>query len=535
CDGRVPSCRACIVSNSECKYLARGAGLRSRFRELESDYNSMRRAAGCTDKIHHEACSSADNEPMRRWLEDLRRRSQRTVVAAVSAKISPPVLPVSLWTGVSGDDVFLTRLLTLFWTWAPTLGGIVNRDHFLAGLCAANGSMAVEDESGCSRLLVNAILALSAACLDETDMGMNTLCSRFADEAMGQVKSNQDSLITRLRGVAILTVYESAFRPGSETATWLLGTFYELRDAYRQSEMTRDMATSFDMLAFQLYLVSLSSSTPVRFAMLDGPNVIEAITPCDALWSPYAVSDQPRLSYCKEQMRAERGLVQLAMELSPVMDSDRTSAVPDYAGAKALYGRLLAWHESLMLEFQGQCSLIPAWLFLSLTYHVVGIKLLEPFRGLSFLDFDGGMPASALIRYHSESIVSALSHFKTAYDKCHDFWLLHACHAAVSSLLVLNYGRGGHGSSHTEALTVGCNLLCDLGTTMPLARNMCRDLLVAYGTLPIPSIVRRYLNRGRALSMVGHISNVAIVRGGEDSAAGERWDVTFGDTIHRIV
>ncbi|PFH60997.1 hypothetical protein XA68_18415 [Ophiocordyceps unilateralis] len=556
CNGLMPSCYACTAANLECKYLAPEAGRLLRYRDMQSAYDDMRHASvaavGSADTVQPFVRA---NEPMGRWLEALRRSRERRLVPVVSPAASPKVLPVSLWTSVSDDNMMLTGLLTLFWTWAPTASRLVHREMFLAGLCAAAGSTAVTAHFGCSKLLVNAILALSSACFTgpSTSEGPRRLCHRFAHEARRLVEnkaSSREDLVPLFQGVAILSVYEGIFGYTEGTTASLLSTYYELRAAHQRAQPfivapTAEkvqamcyMATGFDFFDFQLGLIfsspALACSAPSMSDPEDGTRLLGAEAAlCDSLWSPYPLSDQPRLSFSKEHMRAEWELVRHAKEIVPVIESNRTSSVPDFAGTKALYARLLAWHESRMLDFQGQCSLIPAWVCLSLTYHVVALRLLEPFNGISFLDFDGFKPARSLSQSHSESIVSALWRYRTAYDLWHDFWPLHACYAAVSNLL-LGHGLAG-GSSHKEALTQGCQLLCDLGTRLPLASRMCQELQLAHKELDLPDVVLRFLRRGAAMTKVSQIANVAML---SDAGGGgvrlEPCVIRFGETIHRI-
>lgn len=537
CSGLMPSCQSCIVANAECVYQAPEAGKRLRYRDLESAYNDMCRAAAVRGSDSEEPHFPA-NEPVRRWLEALRMKKERRHMSVISTVDSPQVLPVSMWTAVSNDDCMLTGLLTLFWTWSPALSSIVSRDLFLDGLC--NDTTA---GSACSGLLVNAMLALSSACFVAAPDDRWHLHTKFAKEARRLMEAEgpfREPLILRMQGVAILCVYECIFSH-DDTSASLLRIFYELRSAIRHGQPfgpTTDLATAFDFLQIQLGLVYPSFSLTRSATSTSGPSddrrqLGTETTSNDRLWSPYPISDQPRLSFCSELSRAQRELVRLAGEILPAIEANHNCLLPDYKVSKTLYVRLLAWHETHVLEYQGQTSFVPAWVFLNLTYHVIALKLLDPFNWISLVDFDGQKPARPLSQSHGESVVSTLWRYRTAYDMWHDFWLLHACYAAVSSLL-LGHSLAG-GSSHKEALTQGCQLLCDTSARLPLASRMCHELQRTWRHLSLPGVVRRYLGRGAARSLAGSVIKGTAMVGGDDggSLLGP-CIITFGETIRRI-
>ena len=101
-------------------------------------------------------------------------------------------------------------------------------------------------------------------------------------------------------------------------------------------------------------------------------------------------------------------------------------------------------------------------------FHLLAIKLLNAFTGLSFLEFGDGKTARVLSQSHSEGVISSLWHFYTTFGMRHDSWLLHSCHAAVATLLVNNTLPG----IHEESLSRGCQLLYHMGQYMPRANGL---------------------------------------------------------------
>lgn len=76
-------------------------------------------------------------------------------------------LPISEWTRVSSDDVHLTHLFNLFWTWDNTISRVIDRDIFIADLKNVASPWNDHSTSGgefCSSFMVNALLALASVC-----------------------------------------------------------------------------------------------------------------------------------------------------------------------------------------------------------------------------------------------------------------------------------------------------------------------------------------------------------------------------------
>lgn len=76
-------------------------------------------------------------------------------------------LPISKWTRVSSDDVHLTHLFNLFWTWDNAISRVIDRDIFIADLKNVANPWHDHSTSGgefCSSLMVNALLAMASVC-----------------------------------------------------------------------------------------------------------------------------------------------------------------------------------------------------------------------------------------------------------------------------------------------------------------------------------------------------------------------------------
>lgn len=94
------------------------------------------------------------------------------------------------------------------------------------------------------------------------------------------------------------------------------------------------------------------------------PNEYGSVNEFDTLWIPFPTSKQPRVSYYNDSLEAEYELTRLTEEILLAIKDSHNSPVPDYVGAKNLYGRLLQWKVSKSPWFQSQTCVIPAWLCL---------------------------------------------------------------------------------------------------------------------------------------------------------------------------
>ncbi|KAM4064039.1 fungal specific transcription factor [Hirsutella rhossiliensis] len=248
----------------------------------------------------------------------------------------------------------------------------------------------------------------------------------FADEAF-RLFASQDhaAQLPLLQGIAIMSIYEQAFGDPLRGVSLFFDTLYTLRstseildvplsyDNYgspRANKLQQAIAfisNGFHYLDVKMELIVAPATPPSRIPWI---NSIRDEVRCqkgemiDALWIPHPISTQPQLSYYNDALEAEHELSWLAREILPAIKDNRLSPVPDYLGAKILYRRLLQWKESKSQRFQGQTSVVPAWVCLMASYHVVSIKLLEPFTGLSFLEFGGGKTARFLSQSHSEGM-----------------------------------------------------------------------------------------------------------------------------------
>ncbi len=127
----------------------------------------------------------------------------------------------------------------------------------------------------------------------------------------------------------------------------------------------------------------------------------------------------------------------------------------------------------------------------STSYHMVCIKLLSPFIGLSFLDFAAGETARSLARSHCENLISDLWSYRTVFGMRFECWLVYTCHHAVSTLL-LHIPLPG---PHEETLSRGCELLYDMARYMPRAHSFLvslRDQFIARDS-DIPGACRPFL------------------------------------------
>jgi hypothetical protein len=85
----------------------------------------------------------------------------------IVVNVATESLPISKWTRASDDDVHLTHLFNLFWSWDNTISRVIDRDIFIADLKNVASPSYGRSTSGgefCSSFMVNALLALASVC-----------------------------------------------------------------------------------------------------------------------------------------------------------------------------------------------------------------------------------------------------------------------------------------------------------------------------------------------------------------------------------
>lgn len=113
------------------------------------------------DGISEEARRSGEcSANMRNYLMDVERLSDDPIIK----------VPAKPWTNITGDDAFVSHLVSLYFTWHGTFFNFVERDRFVSGMQSSD-----LDSRYCSPLLVNAVLAEACVCLKSNGDGTTRL------------------------------------------------------------------------------------------------------------------------------------------------------------------------------------------------------------------------------------------------------------------------------------------------------------------------------------------------------------------------
>ncbi|KAF7554027.1 hypothetical protein G7Z17_g3249 [Cylindrodendrum hubeiense] len=554
----------------ECRYPVTDAGAGGVIAELQAANQGLRGMldALCEGSQHHSfemllklrAARNMDDSLGRVGLSDkpFQNYIQDAPFDAPSIRrgqeFTTDTLPIARWTRVSSDDEMLTHLLTLFWTWDNTLTRIVDRGLFFEGMCD-EGSPKL-DPGGtiyhgfCSELLVNAMLAVSTIYNIEGTPSINSVAQgrAFADEALRLLEPNQQyPSLPRLQGVALLWAYEETFGNPS-TAAGLLEQMFELHatTGYLQNdpalhgiegaEKSHRIKQAMSFIAWGFYgldaKISLSRSRSMRISRPVLPKPFRGdqssntgFDSLDDLWFPYPVSTQPRLSYHKEGVGAECAFAELAERALLIVEEDRTCPVPDYIKTKIMYNGLLSRKGALSKRFKDDRGSLPTKVFLQISFDMLAIKLLEPFTRLSFLEFDGGQTARSLSFLHSDSIISALWNYRTAFGVRLEYWMVQACQVAALAVVY----HLSEVSSQEETFRRSCELLHDVGQYMPLANQILAMIksVIVREDIEVSGAAKKFLAGAGKMGRV-HIKNVRII-----GAPGPQ-NVVFDGKILRI-
>ncbi|KAF7550216.1 hypothetical protein G7046_g8085 [Stylonectria norvegica] len=594
CDGLRPSCQTCIEADLECEYAEFDSRNDKVNGELQTAYSALRgvvdalrevpmsesiemlerlRSAKDLDEVlaagSTEIVPRRGTSPTQAGIEIPDDRIQRllaqgSIFGAPSIsrgiRLRPVSLPISQWTRVSDDDELLTHCLTLFWTWDNTLTRLIHRGMFLRDLCAGKDAVNTLSENGqmqfCSKLLVNAILAASTIHLSHTEHASKFIprgC-KYADEAFRLFEvEGQIASFPLLQAAAVLWIYESNLGNSARAAS-LLAKMYELHAAsgliYAQAalrdcgegeraERTREAVS---LIAWGFYALDAKIGLTFERTMLISKPMITkafqsskwpktAVDSLDDLWFPYPTSPHPQLSYHAAGYFAECDLAELAEQITLQVVINRSSIVPDYENSKRLYFHLVEWQRSLPLRFNGDRSVLPVRIFLSLSFDILVIKLLEPFIQFSFLEFDGQTALSQSF-LHSSHIVSSVWNYRTAFGVRHEYWLIQACRVAAMAVVL-----------HLTPVTVqaetflkACELLQEMGH-VPLANLILLTLrsIVTQGNIEVPALARTILAAEVVRKGSVQLQNVNVVGlGGDWSNGSELHDVVFNEDIMRI-
>ncbi|KAG6038315.1 hypothetical protein E4U41_004337 [Claviceps citrina] len=551
CDGNQPFCGPCQRVDAECKYPIRGAALGNRHSALQQSYATLKNAIEllCTgteeDAVgllrQMRTAQSYENvtsllyyypgpwhrppllsEHSSLWTTDfLRLPAEKDMPQhSLSQTEKQKALPLSRWTDLSDDDVVLTHLFKLFWTWDTTLSRFIHRWMLIEAIrMPPSSEESPADEfllQFCSSALINAILAytLDSFAVYENDKGQ--LKGReFAQEAKRLLNVQpRAETIASFQAATVLSVHDQVFGDSQDKARVISESVADIQsvsaflrehplpsDAWRRAKVQE--ALSFTQIG--LYQLN------VKFCLVSNPSMPAGwpwrllgahhtpIPPSlrntvDKVWIPYPAISHPRFSYAFESFEAEYELSRLAAECLVAIEANAATIMPDHLGAVNIYRRLLKWNEVYGERFQGPSSTVPSWVAILVFYHWACLSLLEAFICSPFLEFPTGRSANTLSQMHSEAIIFALVDYEAKFSVRHDFWLSYTCGVAVKHLM-LNTTTA---SLYSQSLWKGCELLYKAGRFMPQANRMLFALsgLVEKKNAPVCTRVRRFLDAG---------------------------------------
>ncbi|KAK3939026.1 hypothetical protein QBC46DRAFT_409619 [Diplogelasinospora grovesii] len=383
------------------------------------------------------------------------RMFQTPVSPSSPPAVTPTILPVSRWTAVSRDDVQLTHMLNLFWTWDHTLTHILDKAQFLGCLRSDTPTL----PRFCSDFLVNSILAVASIFLEQDSPDSakaKALGRQFAVAAFDILKSeiNYQS-ITLAQGMAVLWMYELNFGD-RERAKWLLEEVYKtyknlrldtMRAASSESVLcdpaARRTCNAISKICWGFYSLAIKASLAfageVRVKKPETPResrdkdsgVWENPESAEHLWLPYPDLSDARYSREREVFLAECALSELIEEGLALAAGPR-----DYERSRKVYQKLLDWKNSLPDGFQTNADALPNVIFLHNTFDMAVLKLLGPFCQVPSLESSAGQGVHQTAAFHAISIVFNLSAYQTAYGLRHEYWLTQALYSAADAIVV---------------------------------------------------------------------------------------------------
>ncbi|KAL7917766.1 hypothetical protein ACQKWADRAFT_305906 [Trichoderma austrokoningii] len=490
----------------------------------------------------------------------------------IVVNVATESLPISKWTRVSSDDVHLTHLFNLFWTWDNTISRVIDRDIFMADLKhVANLGQDYRPGVGefCSSFMVNALLAMATMySSDERDLAVPgdvaTRGRAFADEAyrlFEMEKSCSRPSLTLTQGAAFLWVYESHTGDGALGLRLLdeLYSFYSdfafgsperpTHSAYSPIplEATRWKARSH--LAWGFYgVVAKIALTFSRPMVISTP----VITRCSGdsgsspfgsqispgSWFAYPVSVEAHDACYGHVFQAECDLAKIIEELLIFREANNVKhASPEIIESIGrLFRKLMVWKQSLPDCIQPPMSELPSVLMLHVTHGSVVLKLLEGLPNVS--GGIGGQSLETLRITHATFIMSQVWRFRSRYALEREYWAIPGCFAAATA--VLEYLSAG--AVQADTFIMACQALAEMGVLLPIASSFLEGIqqLVLLHKIKLPRYGSKYLAAPQSQQGRAYISAMKISTTLRDEESGaidgdkgrKQLDLTFHDLIY---
>ncbi|KAK5988254.1 Nitrogen assimilation transcription factor nit-4-like protein [Cladobotryum mycophilum] len=576
CDGERPTCGACESRNKECHYsvpegLSSRNEQRRRFHTVAESYENLRTAFGVLRRSDEEdiariirriresattdeaiemianiglllsrsqdtgSASSSGSRTASPGVDDAPRQSSSThhsyapgafggsfqarSLDDLIVNVPMPCLPVSKWTSVSEDDVHLTHLINLFWTWDNTASRVIDREIFIEDLTRGPGTGYPATTEFCSSFMVNALLALACtySTQDKIFAVPGDLLSRgrvFADEAtrIYKLEKHQPSL-PLFQGTVFLWIYEAITNDGAFGLSLLENT-YKLYSGFQfnnedevhppsasMEERRRLQAISHMVWGYYCVVskVELTFSRPMRVSkpgvaqpLISGVTSSFGNHMSPGSWFAYPMSLEAQVCSFREVFLAECALAELSEEILLFREGHQMSAPSPatLAGVEKLWHKLAHWKMFLQESLQYFNTNVPSVLILHITHSSMILKLVEGLPSTPGQTI-GGQGLESLRISHATSVMAIVWTFRSSYTFHHEYWAMQSCFAAA--IAVLEYLEPG--TVQVDTFVRACQALSEMGEYLSFANSLLAAIqsIIARFKISLPPYGAKYL------------------------------------------
>ncbi|KAH8677830.1 hypothetical protein BX600DRAFT_138214 [Xylariales sp. PMI_506] len=416
-----------------------------------------------------------------------------------AAEIYDPLLESvkpSEWTNVSSNDMQMRKLLGAYFLNEYQSLTCFHKDYFLEGMATGRSRF-------CSRLLVNAVLAVSALCYREIPnryecWNPRTLGYQFLAEAkrLWELEAGRSRLTTIQAGVLLNIVHNMNCK---DTIGWAytkkavdmalgMGLFNtETKVQSKRESDARDF-TAWALFSFQSLHCSLLFEPTLIAEAPKVPLPDPATEPewYGEVWLRYPSSHKPCPSLFGELFKARCEVRVIMNDIvaryfgRPGYIEDKAAPISDRSTINEVnffHNRLCNWYQNLPESLSPKKIVLPSQLMLHLSYQNVLINIHEPFANMASDEYwSSPKQISEIARGHFETLVR-LYYLRHGFEAADLFLIQPLSLLALKS--VTNLGGSTHSgdlSSVRSTLILAAKGLYDQGRSFYVAQTALRLL-----------------------------------------------------------
>ncbi|KAJ5325685.1 uncharacterized protein N7506_008787 [Penicillium brevicompactum] len=306
-------------------------------------------------------------------------------------------VPSTPWTKVTNDDQFVSRLISLWFTWAHPYLNWIDRDLFIRDMLSGD-----TDAKFCSPFLVNVILADACAYFDYLEVyeDFDEEWPRALDfyEEAKRLLAQQEGKISIVNVQGLCGLYVVSCMIGKDRAGWAYygQLAYATQELSRRHRLPPDGAdeetirgiSAIDNALWGIFnFASVTALAYQKGALISAPRHRHRTPEHDVhqdTWHPYPMGSDVVKSHreCLFTALCDMGQIIHELSLSLFKDNSQTLDIEFSRVAEELHGRLRAWYEDLP-DCLATSDATPHVLSLHMNYHTTIQTIFGYLKGVS--------------------------------------------------------------------------------------------------------------------------------------------------------